>query len=269
MLSCGTDTLTRTAIVSDIHGNATALRAVVADLDAEGLDRVVCLGDVCQGGPEPDACVDLLAERGWPVVLGNADAFVLDAGSAEGSTEAVTERQLAVREWTFGRLTGAQRDLVAAYAPTIEHDLGDGRRLLGCHATPASFDPVVFPSAPEEEFRAAFGGTGADVVACGHIHLPYVRRVGDALVLNPGSVGLGYDHEQDPRRCDSTRGRRGRWSTTGAGDSRSTSAGHPSTRAPWSRRTSRAACRTARSTRGPGSSAEARRSSGYRGGGPP
>ena len=198
MLSCGTDTLTRTAIVSDIHGNATALRAVVADLDAEGLDRVVCLGDVCQGGPEPDACVDLLAERGWPVVLGNADAFVLDAGSAEGSTEAVTERQLAVREWTFGRLTGAQRDLVAAYAPTIEHDLGDGRRLLGCHATPASYDPVVFPSAPEEEFRAAFGGTGADVVACGHIHLPYVRRIGDALVLNPGSVGLGYDHEQDP-----------------------------------------------------------------------
>lgn len=190
--------MTRTAILSDIHGNAIALRAVVAELDAEGLERVVCLGDVCQGGPEPAACVDVLAERGWPTVLGNADAFVLDASSAEGSSEAISERQLEVRQWTHDRL-GAERHLVVtAYAPTVEHELGDGRTLRGCHATPESFDAVVLPSAPEDEFRAAFGGTGADVVACGHIHLPYVRRIGKTIVLNPGSVGLGYDHEQAP-----------------------------------------------------------------------
>ena len=82
----------RTAILSDVHGNAIALRAVVEELDAERIERVVCLGDVCQGGPEPEACVDLLAERGWPTVLGNADAFVLDAASAEGSSEAISER---------------------------------------------------------------------------------------------------------------------------------------------------------------------------------
>ena len=40
----------RTAILSDIHGNAIALRAVVEELDADGIGRVVCLGDVCQGG---------------------------------------------------------------------------------------------------------------------------------------------------------------------------------------------------------------------------
>jgi predicted phosphodiesterase len=187
----------RTAVLSDVHGNAVALRAVVAELEAEGIDRAVCLGDVCQGGPQPGECVDLLAERGWPVVLGNADAFVLDPATAEGSAESTTERQLAVREWTHGRLTTAQRERVAGWAPTVFVDLGDGRRLLGCHATPASYDPIVFPSAPEDEFREAFGGTGADLVACGHIHLPYLRRIGTTIVLNPGSVGLGYDHEQD------------------------------------------------------------------------
>ena len=65
-----------------------------AELDADGIDRGVCLGDVCQGGPEPEACVDLLAERGWPVVLGNADAFVLDVSHGEGSPEDLSERPL-------------------------------------------------------------------------------------------------------------------------------------------------------------------------------
>jgi len=187
----------RTAILSDIHGNAIALRAVVEELDADGIERAVCLGDVCQGGPEPDACVDLLAERSWPTVLGNADAFVLDASAAEGSSEAINARQLEVRRWTHNRLGSSRRDAIAAYAPTISVELGDGRMLLGCHAVLADYDSVVLPVAPEDEFRAAFGGTEAALVACGHIHLPYVRRIGATLVLNPGSVGLGYDHEQD------------------------------------------------------------------------
>jgi predicted phosphodiesterase len=188
----------RTAIVSDVHGNAVALRAVVSELDSDGIEDVVCLGDVCQGGPEPGECTDLIAERGWPVVLGNADAFVLDPATAEGSTEAVTERQLAVRQWSYERLTPTQRTSITAYSATVTHDLGGGRTLLACHATPTSYDAVVLPVAPEDEFRAAFDATGVDVVACGHIHLPYLRRIGRAIVLNPGSVGLSYDHEQDP-----------------------------------------------------------------------
>jgi predicted phosphodiesterase len=210
--------VTRTAILSDVHGNGVALRAVLAELDAEGLDRAICLGDVCQGGPEPDDCVDLVAERGWPTVLGNADDFVLDAASAEGSAEAVTERQLAVRAWAHERLGPERRELVGRFPRTVEHPLGDGRTLLACHATPASYEEVVLPSAPEDEYRAAFGGTGADLVACGHIHLPYLRRIASTLVLNPGSVGLGYDHEQDDSsiRFDAWAA----WAVVGAGDGR-------------------------------------------------
>ena len=189
--------MTRTAILSDVHGNAVALRAVLAELDADGIERGVCLGDVCQGGPEPGECVGLLAERGWPVVLGNADAFVLDSTHGEGPAEELSDRLLAVRKWSLERLGDTGRRVVASYQSTVEVDLGSGKTFLGCHATPASYGPVVFPTAPEDEFRVAFGGTGADIVGCGHIHLPYVRRIGETLVLNPGSVGLGYDHEQN------------------------------------------------------------------------
>lgn len=196
--------VTRTALVSDVHGNAVALRAVDAALAAEGIGQVVCLGDMVQGGSEPAECVELLRERGWPVVLGNADAFLLDPATAEGSGEAITERQLEMRAWSVAQLTRDQLAYIAAMPATVAADLGDGRSLLACHAVPSSYDPLVFPTTPEAEFRAALGPVTDDVVAGGHIHLPYVRRVGPTLFVNPGSAGFGYDHEQpdDDVRAD-------------------------------------------------------------------
>ena len=66
------------ALVSDIHGNDTALAAVVAELERLGIERVVCLGDAVQGGSQPREVLDRLAALGWPVILGNADDFLLE-----------------------------------------------------------------------------------------------------------------------------------------------------------------------------------------------
>ena len=95
----------RVALVSDVHGNAVALETVLGELDRDSPDAVVCLGDLIQGGPDPGRCADLVQERGWPVVLGNADAFVLDEASAASGVEGVTERQLAQRAWTLEQLS--------------------------------------------------------------------------------------------------------------------------------------------------------------------
>jgi predicted phosphodiesterase len=127
--------------------------------------------------------------------MGNADAFVLDESAAANSAEPVTERQLAQRAWTLEQLDGDQRAFVGAFPPTLEVALG-WRTLLACHAVPSSFDPPILPSTPEEEFRAHLEGIEADVVAGGHVHLQFVRRRGATLWVNPGSVGLSYDHEQ-------------------------------------------------------------------------
>ena len=185
----------RVALVSDVHGNATALETLVAELDRDPPDAVVCLGDLIQGGPDPGRCLALVRERGWPVVLGNADAFVLDAGAAASGVEAVTERQLAQRAWTLQQLDDEQRAFLTSFPPTVELGVGP-RTLLACHAVPASYDPVVLPLTPEEEFRAHLEGVEADVVAAGHVHLQFVRRAGATLWVNPGSVGLSYDDEQ-------------------------------------------------------------------------
>src|SRR5712691_8334598 len=93
----------RTALISDIHGNAIALEAVLADLERDPVDQVICLGDTVQGGCQPAEVVALLRRLGCPTVLGNADAFVVDESVG---AEEPTERQLDVREWTRARLGG-------------------------------------------------------------------------------------------------------------------------------------------------------------------
>src|SRR5690606_11451904 len=66
-----------TAVISDIHGNAEALRSVLADIEGRGIDRIVCLGDIVGYGPEPLACVDLVRERCAWCLMGNHDFAVL------------------------------------------------------------------------------------------------------------------------------------------------------------------------------------------------
>ena len=87
------------ALVSDAHGDDRALAAVVDELGRRGVVKGVCLGDMVQGGDEPRAVLDRLAELGWPVILGNADAFLLEIPA--DSPEEITEAQLAKRDWTL------------------------------------------------------------------------------------------------------------------------------------------------------------------------
>lgn len=186
----------RVALVSDLHGNAVALETVAAEVARAGVDTVVCLGDAIQGGAEPARCLDLLRDLGWPVVMGNADAFLLDLETVKGGDEVVTERQLETRAWSLAQLGPERIEAIAAFPPTIEVELGSGRRLVCCHAVPGSYHPILLPSTDEETFRALLEGVDAAIVAGGHVHLQFVRRRGDTLFVNPGSAGLSYDHEQ-------------------------------------------------------------------------
>jgi predicted phosphodiesterase len=190
-----------TALISDIHGNGIALEAVIADLDRDPVDQVVCLGDVLQGGCEPARVATLMHSLGCPTVLGNADAFVLDA---EAGVEIPTERQLDVRDWTRAQLGPEGLASIETFRPTLDVQLGDGIALLAFHGSPSSYDDVILPPLEEDEFRGLLGPSRADFMAGGHVHLQWLRRYGATTFVNPGSVGLSYDHVQpdDDLRVD-------------------------------------------------------------------
>src|SRR5882762_2523815 len=104
----------RTALISDIHGNVVALEALLADLERDPVDQVVCLGDALQGGCQPARVAALMQSLRLPTVLGNADAFVLDA---DAGAETLTERQLAVREWTRTELGAEGLAFIETFQP--------------------------------------------------------------------------------------------------------------------------------------------------------
>jgi diadenosine tetraphosphatase ApaH/serine/threonine PP2A family protein phosphatase len=101
-----------------------------------------------------------------------------------------------VREWTYAQLGPEGLEYLETFQPTFTVALGDGLELRAFHATPTSYDDVVLPHVDEDEFRRLLGPPDADVLAGGHTHLQWLRRYGASLFVNPGSVGLSYDHAQ-------------------------------------------------------------------------
>jgi putative phosphoesterase len=183
----------RLALVSDQHGNDVAFGAVVEDLDRIGVDEVVCLGDAVQGGSQPAETLERLQGLGCATVLGNADAFLLEVPT--DSPEPVTEQQLEVREWTLSQLSESQLDQIRAFEPVVRREL-EGVRLLYCHGSPASYDDVLLPELGPDAL-APFRGHDAALIAGGHTHLQWTRRIDDGLYVNPGSVGISYDRHAD------------------------------------------------------------------------
>jgi predicted phosphodiesterase len=183
----------RLALISDQHGNDVAFRAALADVERLGVEEMVCLGDAVQGGAEPAQTLDRLAALGCATVLGNADAFLLDVPT--DSNEPVTERQLEVREWTLSQLDAAHLEQIRAFAPVVRREL-DGVALLLFHGSPRSYDDVLLPELAGEALEP-FLGHNAALLAGGHTHLQWTRRIGDALYVNPGSVGISYDRHAE------------------------------------------------------------------------
>lgn len=183
----------RVALFSDVHGNAVAFDAFLADLDEQRVDVVVCLGDHAQGGPQPAECLERLRDLECPAVMGNSDHFLL---TLDPGDEPVTEAQLETARWSQGQLSEEQLDFHRSFEPTVELDLGDGRSLLAFHGTPRSRDEIVGPWMEEAAFRNPFEDVEATLLAGGHIHQQWARRLGDRYYVNPGSIGLAYDHHQ-------------------------------------------------------------------------
>ena len=182
----------RIALIADVHANLAALDAVLAALAAEAIDRIVCLGDVAATGPQPREVIARLRELGCPVVMGNADAFLLDPRPV-GDADEDTRRIAAIDRWCAQQLAPDDLRFLRTFRPMVELSLGNGATLLCYHGSPRSYDDVIAATTAEEELRSALAGHRATVMAGGHWHFQMLRRHEDAVLLNPGSVGLAYD----------------------------------------------------------------------------
>jgi putative phosphoesterase len=182
----------RIALIADIHGNLAALQAALEAFDRERPDQVVCLGDVAATGPRPREALALLRELRCPVVMGNADAELLDPTDTETDPDEFTARILDISRWAAAQLDADDRAFIASFRPSVEVELGAGKRLLCCHGSARSFDDVIVATTADEEIDGMIGGREAEVVAGGHTHVRMLRAWRGREIVNPGSVGLAY-----------------------------------------------------------------------------
>jgi diadenosine tetraphosphatase ApaH/serine/threonine PP2A family protein phosphatase len=196
----------RVAVVSDIHANLHALTAVLADVDAEGVDELWCLGDVVGYGPRPNECCDLVRGRAAVSLCGNHDLAVL--GSLDVADFAGDAHRAA--RWTTGELGDEQRTWLGSLEPAGARA---GVRLY--HASPR--DPIWEYVLTEYVALASFRATDDPLALIGHSHVALALQwdggdfvagglapAGTTLqlakprfLLNPGSVGQPRDG--DPR----------------------------------------------------------------------
>jgi predicted phosphodiesterase len=184
----------RLAVISDIHGECYPLDQVLQDIRRQGIERIVCLGDALQGGSQPAQTLARLRELSCPVVMGNADAWLL-TGEQTSPSEAISEQQREVRAWSLSQLSDTDLDFIQQFRPTIEIPLAGSKTLLCFHGSPRSFDEIILPNTPDEVVRQYLAGYEATLFTGGHTHTQQMRRLGASWYFNPGSVSLAYDWE--------------------------------------------------------------------------
>ncbi|MCJ7840964.1 YfcE family phosphodiesterase [Lederbergia sp. NSJ-179] len=188
------------AFISDIHGNATALEAVIKDMKEKAVDQVFVLGDLCYRGPEPKRSLELVRSLDCPVIKGNADEWVvrgIEVGEVPGQALDIMRKE---REWTYSQLDEADRDYLKNLPTEVNTDV-NGVQIYAFHATPDSLFDVVQPYASDDHLQEKLMTTEADIYLYGHIHTPYIRFLNGKAVINLGSVGLPFDGVSKASYC--------------------------------------------------------------------
>ena len=192
------------AIISDVHGNLTALNAVLKDIDSKGISKIYCLGDSVIKCANPDKVVDILRNRCEVILKGNCDEFICKPNVQPG------------RFWSRDIL-GEERANFIYNLPVSYEFYMSGHLIRLFHASPFSLEHVFNPmydnsdtryhnlviNNPEDLFKnTKFLGKSKndpipDVVGYGHIHTPNLFRFKNKTIFNVGSVGVPVEMMND------------------------------------------------------------------------
>ena len=185
----------RLALVGDVHGNAPAFKAVLADIAERGIVNGVNTGDVVMRGVHPKAAVKLARGLGWPTVLGNTDMKV-GRGRPRPAGHPASDRP-GSRSWTIRRLSNADIVWLAGRPRRVVVEMGD-RRVLITHGHPGDLSVVIDVDTPAGDLVKLARKLDVDAIVTGHTHRPVIHRQGGVLFVNPGSVGEGTKDDRRP-----------------------------------------------------------------------
>ncbi len=177
----------RVAALADVHGNALALEAVLAELEREQPDLIVSCGDLTWGALPRETLALLEPWR---------DRARFVRGNSERELVERKLRDSEVARWQYRQHDDSElSDYVSSTLQHVVVDVGALGPTRFCHGSPRSDEECVTAETPDERVAEFTAGVEEACVVTAHTHMQYDRRVGETRLLNPGSVGLPYELE--------------------------------------------------------------------------
>lgn len=181
----------RVAILADIHANIDALDAVLAEVRAMEIGRLILLGDYVGYYYEPAAVIDALRAFDCIGIQGNHDRMALAARTDLAARDEYRIKYGSGVDVAIKQLDQPQWDWLAAHPVSRDIELG-GRTIRLAHGATYDPDAYVYPDAKGARFDRVTSGFAGDAIWLGHTHWPFART-GSPAIVNPGSVGQPRD----------------------------------------------------------------------------
>jgi predicted phosphodiesterase len=179
-------TVSRVAVLGDVHGNAVAFAAVLDEIRRDPPDLVVVNGDLSWGA-EPEAALAMADELPDALfVRGNAESALLRL--AQDETPEPTETDT----WMLLQHAGERIDQIKGYVGAVVATVDGVGRVYCCHGSPRGDQELVTPGTPDERMRALLADIKLDVLVTAHVHLQFERKLLGITSMSAGSVGLQY-----------------------------------------------------------------------------
>ena len=179
------------AVISDIHANLIALKTVLEDIKEQNCDKIFCLGDLAMAGPQPVETVDfIIKQTDWTIIQGNTDKLIVDYSSElfENMMNTFPLMAKALRE-DVKVLREDQKEFLRKLPPQKELEI-EGVKILLVHGSPRRNNEDILPNLPIEQVEEIIDGVNADLILCGHTHMPAGYQTNTKqTVINDGSVG--------------------------------------------------------------------------------
>ncbi len=182
----------RIALISDIHGNAMALSAVLSDIEQGSVDSIICLGDVATLGPSPREVLQMIKDLHCPCILGNHEEALFRPEKAadydiKGSLLADT------LYWCLDKLQSEDILFLEQFVRSATVQLTNGKSMLCYHGSPHSSTDSIYSNTPDEQLNHLFNfDKSISIAVGGHTHVQMFRQYQDLLIINPGSVGCAF-----------------------------------------------------------------------------
>lgn len=192
----------KVALIGDVHANLPALEAVFAHIHALDIQKIWNVGDFVGYGAFPNEVIQRLRQADAVSIVGNYDLKVVHFPKKENKwrNSKLPDKFLAF-QWAHQELTPDNRRYLAKLPEEVRMKIA-GWRVLLTHGSPGSIEEHLTPDTPDERLAELVRMARTDVMICGHSHQPFARLVGQAWVINTGSVGRPGDG--DPRACYAT-----------------------------------------------------------------